>query len=84
MGSYVHGSPGASGTAGRMAALVGLSCGSGAPLDGGLAGEARELGDKLAMHVVAMRPPYLSRAAGGALLALTSLARWVLRPVSGW
>ena len=40
-----------------------------------MAGEARKLGDKLAMHVVAMRPPYLSRETGGPCTAHTRCLR---------
>lgn len=65
VGRYVHASPSDSGTAGRMVAIVGLSCSRG-PLDGEVAGEAQHLGDQLAMHIVAMRPKYLSRASGTA------------------
>ena len=63
VGRYVHASPSDGGTAGRMVAIVGLSCSRG-PLVGEVAREAQHLGDQLAMHIVAMRPKYLSRASG--------------------
>lgn len=61
VGAYLHGAvaPGV----GRMGALVGLQC-TGERIRADAAAAAQELGNKLAMQVVAMRPPYLSRQTG--------------------
>lgn len=47
----------------------GLQTWSGADLAADAKDAAQELANKLAMHVVAMRPPYLSRETGAAASA---------------
>lgn len=69
VGAYLHGAVSPKSSTGRIAALVGLQCIEGQTLDAATAKAARELGDKIAMHVVAMRPLYLDRASVPALVA---------------
>lgn len=75
VGAYLHGATSPGSCTGRMAALVGIHPAEGTSLDDATAAAARELGDKIAMHVVAMRPPYLDRASGAILhLCICNLA----------
>lgn len=73
IGTYLHASPAPA--VGRMGALVGLAAGSGSGMRANVAEAAHELANKLAMHVVAMRPPYLDRETGAASASLGHAAR---------
>lgn len=59
--AYLHAGP-APGL-GRMGALLALESG-GPPLEGAKRSAVEELGRQLAMHAVAMKPPYLDRTSG--------------------
>lgn len=59
--AYLHAGP-APGL-GRMGALLALESG-GPPLEGADRSAVEELGRQLAMHAVAMKPPYLDRSSG--------------------
>lgn len=68
MGAYVHNSAkGGGGAVGKQAAVVALE---GAPT--AASEEAQQLADRLAMHVVAMRPKFLNRGSG--VTALTTFS----------
>ena len=59
--AYLHAGPSAE--LGRMGALLVLES-EGPPLKGAARSATEELGRQLAMHAVAMKPPYLDRASG--------------------
>lgn len=59
VGSYLHTSP--SPGLGRIGAMVALEAADGSSLDGEGGEKVRDLGKKLAMHVVAAKPQFLDR-----------------------